>query len=101
MVHGRLLSAEGYRRASSPGSRSRIGGQPGREAATGLGVVFVLEAYAKEHGIDLQGCPVVIQGFGNVGSFAAKEAAARGARSSACPTASARSTTSTASTSPR
>jgi glutamate dehydrogenase (NAD(P)+) len=70
----------GYSPGIVTGKPVSIGGQPGREPATGLGVVFVLEAYAKEHGIDLEGCPVVIQGFGNVGSFAAKEAAARGAK---------------------
>jgi glutamate dehydrogenase (NAD(P)+) len=72
-------SREGYSPGIVTGKPISIGGQPGREAATGLGVVFVLEAYAQEHGIDLQGCPIVVQGFGNVGSFAAKEAAARGA----------------------
>jgi glutamate dehydrogenase (NAD(P)+) len=72
-------SREGYSPGIVTGKPIAIGGQPGREPATGLGVVFVLEAYAKEHGIDLNGCPVVVQGFGNVGSYAAKEAAARGA----------------------
>jgi glutamate dehydrogenase (NAD(P)+) len=73
-------SRQGYSPGIVTGKPISIGGQPGREAATGLGVVFVLEAYAREHGIDLQDCPVVIQGFGNVGSFAGVEAAARGAR---------------------
>ena len=71
---------EGYSPGIVTGKPVNLGGQPGREAATGLGVIFVLEAYAKEHGIELDGCPVVIQGFGNVGSYAAKEAAVRGAK---------------------
>jgi glutamate dehydrogenase (NAD(P)+) len=71
---------QGYSPGIVTGKPISIGGQPGREAATGLGVVFVLEAYARERGIDLQDCPIVIQGFGNVGSFAGVEAAARGAR---------------------
>ncbi|HET6663259.1 MAG TPA: Glu/Leu/Phe/Val dehydrogenase dimerization domain-containing protein [Acidimicrobiales bacterium] len=71
---------QGYSPGIVTGKPISIGGQPGREAATGLGVVFVLEAYARERGIDLQDSPVVIQGFGNVGSFAGVEAAARGAR---------------------
>jgi glutamate dehydrogenase (NAD(P)+) len=71
---------EGYSPGIVTGKPLSLGGQPGREAATGLGVVYILEAYAKEHGLDLLGLPVVIQGFGNVGSFAAKEAAARGCR---------------------
>jgi glutamate dehydrogenase (NAD(P)+) len=69
----------GYSPAVVTGKPISVGGQPGREAATGLGVIFVLEAYAEEHGIDLAGCPIIVQGFGNVGSFAAKEAAERGA----------------------
>jgi glutamate dehydrogenase (NAD(P)+) len=73
-------SHEGYSPGIVTGKPINLGGQPGREAATGLGVVFVLEAYAKEHGIALAGLPLVIQGFGNVGSFAAIEAAARGCR---------------------
>src|SRR5262245_14863134 len=52
---------EGYSPGIVTGKPISIGGQPGREPATGLGVVFVLEAYAKEHEIDLQGCPVIIQ----------------------------------------
>jgi glutamate dehydrogenase (NAD(P)+) len=71
---------EGYSPGIVTGKPLTVGGQPGREAATGLGVVFILEAYAKEHGIDLVGLPIVIQGFGNVGSFAGIEAAARGAK---------------------
>lgn len=70
---------EGYSPGIVTGKPISIGGQPGREAATGLGVIFVLEAYAREHGIDLGDTTVVVQGFGNVGSFAAKEAAVRGA----------------------
>jgi glutamate dehydrogenase (NAD(P)+) len=71
---------EGYSPGIVTGKPVAIGGQPGREAATGLGVVYILEAYAKEHAIDLTGLPVIIQGFGNVGSFAGIEAAARGAK---------------------
>jgi len=70
---------EGYSPGIVTGKPISIGGQPGREAATGLGVIFVVEAYAREHEIDLAGCPMVIQGFGNVGSFAAQEAEVRGA----------------------
>jgi glutamate dehydrogenase (NAD(P)+) len=71
---------EGYSPGIVTGKPVSLGGQPGREAATGLGVVFILEAYARDHDIDLVGLPLIIQGFGNVGSFAAKEAAARGCR---------------------
>ncbi|HUR77187.1 MAG TPA: Glu/Leu/Phe/Val dehydrogenase dimerization domain-containing protein [Acidimicrobiales bacterium] len=73
-------ASHGYSPGIVTGKPVGLGGQPGREAATGLGVAHILEAYAREHGLDLAGLPVVIQGFGNVGSFAAKEAAARGCR---------------------
>ncbi len=73
-------AGHGYSPGIVTGKPVSLGGQPGREAATGLGVVYILEAYAREHGIDLVGLPVIVQGFGNVGSFAAKEAAARGCR---------------------
>ena len=38
----------GYSPGIVTGKPLSIGGQPGREAATGLGVVYVLEAYAKD-----------------------------------------------------
>jgi glutamate dehydrogenase (NAD(P)+) len=73
-------AVHGYTPAIVTGKPLGLGGQPGRESATGLGVVFVLEAWARENELDLVGCPVIVQGFGNVGSFAAREAAARGCR---------------------
>jgi len=71
---------EGYTPAIVTGKPLSLGGQPGREPATGRGVVYVLQAYAAEHGIDLVGLPVAIQGFGNVGSWAARAAAELGCR---------------------
>jgi glutamate dehydrogenase (NAD(P)+) len=71
-------AGHGYTPAIVTGKPVSLGGQRGRESATGLGVVFVLEAWARENEVDLVGCKVILQGFGNVGSFAAREAAARG-----------------------
>ncbi len=48
------------------------GGSVGRDKATGQGLVFVLQAWAEDHGFDLQGATYTIQGFGNVGSWAAR-----------------------------
>ena len=48
------------------------GGSVGRDKATGQGLVYVLEAWAGEHGFDLKGATYIIQGFGNVGSWAAR-----------------------------
>ncbi len=47
------------------------GGTYGREAATGQGVVHCIRFWAEERDFDLAGSTVTIQGFGNVGSFAA------------------------------
>lgn len=57
-----------------------LGGSPGREAATGRGVSIITREAAREFGIDINGAHVVIQGFGNVGSFAARFLHERGAR---------------------
>ncbi len=48
------------------------GGSRGREKATGQGLVFVLQEWAKDRGFSLDGATVAIQGFGNVGSHAAR-----------------------------
>ncbi len=62
------------------GKPVEIGGTLGRNHATGLGVVFVAEKAFEKMKIPMRGSKIVIQGFGNVGSFAAKFAAERGAR---------------------
>ena len=69
---------EGYSPAIVTGKPVDLGGAPGREAATGRGVVDVLEAHAERTGLDLSALRVAIQGFGNVGSWVAREAVARG-----------------------
>lgn len=49
-----------------------IGGSLGRVEATGRGVFIVGVAAARDAGLDLNGARVCIQGFGNVGSTAAR-----------------------------
>ncbi|WP_371925917.1 Glu/Leu/Phe/Val dehydrogenase [Halobacillus sp. A5] len=49
-----------------------LGGSHGRESATAGGVTICVEEAAKKMGIQLEGSRVVIQGFGNAGSFLAK-----------------------------
>ncbi|CAN1765288.1 Glutamate dehydrogenase 1 [Linum perenne] len=49
-----------------------LGGSLGRDAATGRGVMFATEALLNEHGKSISGQRFVIQGFGNVGSWAAQ-----------------------------
>lgn len=56
-----------------------LGGTAGRQAATGLGVVFCLETLLERLGSRLDGQRVAIQGFGNVGAVVARELSARGA----------------------
>ena len=49
-----------------------LGGSQGRDRATAQGVTIIIEEAAKKRGIDMKGARVVIQGFGNAGSFLAK-----------------------------
>ena len=62
------------------GKDVRIGGSEGRLKATGQGVVYCIEEWARERGFDVRGARVLLQGFGNVGSAAAEILAARGAK---------------------
>ncbi len=56
-----------------------LGGSEGRQAATGLGVVFATEATLDHLGWELAGQRVVVQGFGKVGAVIAAELRSRGA----------------------
>ncbi|MCR4398316.1 MAG: Glu/Leu/Phe/Val dehydrogenase [Firmicutes bacterium] len=49
-----------------------IGGSAGRGTATARGCVFVVREAARKLGINMKGATVVVQGFGNAGSFAAQ-----------------------------
>ncbi|MGW6384637.1 Glu/Leu/Phe/Val family dehydrogenase [Peribacillus butanolivorans] len=49
-----------------------LGGSQGRETATARGVTICIEEAGKKKGIDLLGARIIIQGFGNAGSFLAK-----------------------------
>ncbi|QGQ45189.1 Glu/Leu/Phe/Val family dehydrogenase [Metabacillus sediminilitoris] len=49
-----------------------LGGSQGRETATARGVTICIEEAVKKRGINLQDARIVIQGFGNAGSFLAK-----------------------------
>ncbi len=49
-----------------------IGGSAGRRDATGRGIVYVLGQAAREARLELKGARIAIQGFGNVGSVAAR-----------------------------
>jgi glutamate dehydrogenase (NAD(P)+) len=65
-------SRQGYTPAVVTGKPISLGGSLGREEATGRGVMYVMEEYARDFGVPLKGGRVVIQGFGNVGSHLAR-----------------------------
>ena len=49
-----------------------IGGSAGRREATGRGIVYAIYQAARHLGYEIRGRKVVVQGFGNVGSVAAR-----------------------------
>ncbi|MFH0778700.1 MAG: Glu/Leu/Phe/Val dehydrogenase [Candidatus Eisenbacteria bacterium] len=62
------------------GKPVEAGGSLGREKATGQGAVFLIEQWAMEQGFDLSEATYIVQGFGNVGSWAARLLKAHGAK---------------------
>ena len=62
----------GYTPGIVTGKPLELGGSEGREAATGRGTAIITREAAEKWNIDLKGAKVVVQGFGNVGSYAAK-----------------------------
>lgn len=61
-----------YLPAVITGKPVEIGGSLGRKTATSLGIVFCIKKAAVKLKLPLKGAKVAIQGFGNVGSFAAQ-----------------------------
>ncbi len=57
--------------ATFTGKPISLGGLPGRDTATAMGGVFVLEAYLEEKKIKPKGLRVAIHGFGNAGATVA------------------------------
>uniref|UniRef100_A0ACD5UTV5 Uncharacterized protein n=2 Tax=Avena sativa TaxID=4498 RepID=A0ACD5UTV5_AVESA len=62
----------GHSPAVVTGKPIDLGGSLGRDAATGRGVLYATEALLAEYGKSISGSTFVIQGFGNVGSWAAQ-----------------------------
>jgi glutamate dehydrogenase (NAD(P)+) len=60
------------------GKPVNIGGSRGRREATGRGVSVVCDEAMKHLGMPIEGCRVIVQGFGNVGSNSAKILAEKG-----------------------
>ena len=70
-----MMDAYGHRYGHTPGIVTgkpvELGGSPGREEATGRGVVICTAESARRAGMDLTGARVAVQGFGNVGYWTA------------------------------
>ena len=71
---------EGFSPGVVTGKPIELFGSEGREEATGRGVMYALREYFKTQGRDMNGVTVALQGFGNVGSHAARLMAEHGAR---------------------
>ena len=71
-----MMDAYGQIHGHSPacvtGKPVEIGGSLGRDSATGRGVSFLISQAASDMNMSPDGARVVIQGFGNVGSWTAK-----------------------------
>jgi len=61
----------GWTPAVVTGKPLELGGSEGREQATGQGLYFTAEAVLADHKMDIKKTTFAIQGFGNVGSWAA------------------------------
>jgi glutamate dehydrogenase (NAD(P)+) len=71
-----MMDAYGQKHGYTPGIVTgkpiELGGSPGRESATAQGLAYILEAAAPQLDFKLEDARVAIQGFGNVGSWAAR-----------------------------
>ena len=63
---------EGHSPAIVTGKPIELGGSYGRTAAPGRGAVYVLEEVLRHREMAVQGAQVVVQGFGQVGSWIAR-----------------------------
>jgi glutamate dehydrogenase (NAD(P)+) len=62
---------EGFQPACVTGKPVELFGAAGREEATGRGVAQIAAATLEKNGVKVEGATVAIQGFGNVGRYAA------------------------------
>ena len=64
----------GYTPGIVTGKPIELGGSVGRDAAPGRGAMYVMAEAARDLGFTVEGARVVVQGFGQVGSWAARVA---------------------------
>jgi len=62
----------GHSPAAVTGKPVEMGGSLDRESATGRGVAYLLQEAAKDMGLNTKNARVVVQGYGNVGFWAAR-----------------------------
>jgi glutamate dehydrogenase (NAD(P)+) len=71
-----IMDAYGQLHGHSPaivtGKPVEMGGSLGREAATGRGAMYILQEASRDFRLDIQETRIVVQGFGNAGSWAAR-----------------------------
>jgi glutamate dehydrogenase (NAD(P)+) len=79
-----MMDAYGQKNGYTPGIVTgkpvELGGSPGREEATGRGVVICAMEAVKRSDMHLRDASVVVQGYGNVGYWTARLAAEQGAK---------------------
>jgi glutamate dehydrogenase (NAD(P)+) len=79
-----MMDAYGHKQGHTPaivtGKPVELGGSPGREEATGRGVILCAREAAKRRELDFKDARVAVQGFGNVGFWAAVIAIDYGAK---------------------
>ena len=68
----------GYTPGIVTGKPVELGGSVGRDSATGRGVVYVMTEMAKDMRMSVEGGRVVVQGFGQVGSWTVRLASEMG-----------------------
>ena len=77
-----MMDAYGQSHGHTPGIVTgkpvELGGSYGRESATGQGIFLVLQELCRDQGREPESMPLVIQGFGNVGSWTVRLASQAG-----------------------
>lgn len=77
-IYDEYSTIYGYSPAVVTGKPIVVGGFEARRGATGQGVGIVMQEYARHRADTLEGKTAVVQGFGNVGKYAASDLSARG-----------------------
>src|SRR5687768_9307578 len=80
MLDTYVMHKRGFVPGVITGKPMELGGSAGRQSATSRGIICCVQQAATRLGLQLDGATAAIQGFGNVGSFAAKFLAQRGVR---------------------